>query len=50
MIVRAMVPVAGAITGIIDRFEILQHYTIPQIKVKGGHFQHDYARPHNCFH
>ena len=42
----ALVHVAGTLTGIRYRDEILQHHVIPHMNVNGGMFQHDNARPH----
>ena len=39
----ALVHVADAPTDIIYRDEVLQHYVIQQMNVKGGMFQHDIA-------
>lgn len=41
-----LVHVAGALTGIRYRDEILQPHVIPHINANGGLFQHDNARPH----
>ncbi|XP_041357479.1 glutaredoxin domain-containing cysteine-rich protein CG12206-like [Gigantopelta aegis] len=42
----ALVHVAGALTDIRYRYEVLQHHVIPHMNVNGGMFQHDNARPH----
>ena len=42
----AFVHVAGALTGIRYRDEILHHHVIPHMNVNGGIFQYDSARPH----
>ena len=42
----ALVGVAGALTGIRYRDEILQHQVIPHMNINGGMFHHDNARPH----
>ena len=42
----ALVHVAGALTGIRYRDDILQHHVIPHMNVNGGTFQHDSACPH----
>ena len=42
----ALVQVAGALTGVRYRDEILQRHVVPLLNVNGGIFQHDNARPH----
>ena len=37
---------AGALTGIGYRDEILQYHVIPHVIVNGGMFEHDNAKPH----
>ena len=41
-----LVHVAGELTGIRYRDEMLQHHVIPHMKINGGMFQEDNAAPH----